>query len=706
MQHRPERFSAPSRGKHRLIALFGILAVAATGLTGLTQTASATVMTYSTPVIHCYNASGNIVASGILGSGDILTINYDDCQGFTLNSTAFASSSVTLPYSQNGQNLEVLTLTTYNGTTVPLATITNGTKTFTVVQGAGTAPTFISASPPAGNVGTAYSYTFTATGTPTPTFSVSGTLPPGLNFNATSRVRSGIPTTTGSFTPTFQASNGVGSPATASPTIVITSVPEVAKVTICHRTRATTNPYVMITVSVSSVVSTSDSLNGHADHNTTRTNKVNPTNNTSAGSGPFVVSGFNYPANKKWWGDIIPPFKHAGGMYAGLNWSSNWANPTATAQSGSAGYWITDTNFADAITSNTADVYDTAVRACVNVSTKTPSNQSAAIATPTAFYKTNVDNGADPADVKQDLREQDPAEPTQPNVDAIAAAYQATVTTETPTNVSQTAGTLNGTLNALTGGTPPTWSSSYFNYYSGTNNPTSTTPTSATGSSALSRSVTLSGLTCGTTYTYQIVGLDSVGATYFGEWKSFTTSACTDGGGTTPTPNVTPTPTPIPSVTATSTPAPPSRYRNPATLPSSPPTSPTPSPSATRNANRNAETPIVLNPINFIPVPPGETLEPETARLVDPETGKPATQVQDDAGTWTVNQPSGSVTFVPAPGFVGTATLSIQLNGRSGKLYIQPMSVRVSARSRIAVITGDVPGSISAGVVTVPKYRR
>lgn len=113
----------------------------------------------------------------------------------------------------------------------------------------------------------------------------------------------------------------------------------------------------------------------------------------------------------------------------------------------------------------------------------------------------------------------------------------------------------------------------------------------------------------------------------------------------------------------------------------------------------------MLNPINFIPVPPGETLEPETARLVDPETGKPATQVQDDAGTWTVNQPSGSVTFVPAPGFVGTATLSIQLNGRSGKLYIQPMSVRVSARSRIAVITGDVPGSISAGVVTVPKYR-
>lgn len=114
----------------------------------------------------------------------------------------------------------------------------------------------------------------------------------------------------------------------------------------------------------------------------------------------------------------------------------------------------------------------------------------------------------------------------------------------------------------------------------------------------------------------------------------------------------------------------------------------------------------MLNPIQNIPVPPGEVLEPGTARPVDPVTDRPVTEVKDEAGTWRVNQPSGSVTFIPAPGFAGTATLLFQLNGRSGKLYIQPMSVRVSARSRIAVITGDVPSSISAGLAWVRKHTR
>ena len=74
------------------------------------------------------------------------------------------------------------------------------------------------------------------------------------------------------------------------------------------------------------------------------------------------------------------------------------------------------------------------------------------------------------------------------------------------------------------------------------------------------------------------------------------------------------------------------------------------------------------------------------------------TEVTDPSGTWKVN-PNGTITFTPAPGFVGTATLNVQLSGRSGKLYIQPMSVRIAATSRIAIVTGDVPRSISAGVV-------
>lgn len=88
---------------------------------------------------------------------------------------------------------------------------------------AGTAPAFTADSPPAGaTVGSFYSYTFTASGKPAPTFSVaSGTLPPGLSLNATSGVLSGTPTTTGSFSFTVQASNGVSPPA-VSPTLTIT----------------------------------------------------------------------------------------------------------------------------------------------------------------------------------------------------------------------------------------------------------------------------------------------------------------------------------------------------------------------------------------------------------------------------------------------------------------------------------------------------
>jgi outer membrane protein assembly factor BamB len=89
--------------------------------------------------------------------------------------------------------------------------------------GGGTAPVFTADSPPAGaTVGTSYSYTFTASGSPAPTFSVaSGALPAGLSLNPATGVLSGTPTTTGSFSFTVQAANGV-SPAAVSPTLTIT----------------------------------------------------------------------------------------------------------------------------------------------------------------------------------------------------------------------------------------------------------------------------------------------------------------------------------------------------------------------------------------------------------------------------------------------------------------------------------------------------
>src|SRR5262249_50404687 len=87
-------------------------------------------------------------------------------------------------------------------------------------------PAFTADSPPtSATVGVPYSYTFAATGNPAPTFGVaSGTLPGGLNLNATTGVLSGTPTTCGPFTFTVMAANGVAPNAT-SPSITITVSP-------------------------------------------------------------------------------------------------------------------------------------------------------------------------------------------------------------------------------------------------------------------------------------------------------------------------------------------------------------------------------------------------------------------------------------------------------------------------------------------------
>lgn len=104
------------------------------------------------------------------------------------------------------------------------------------------------------------------------------------------------------------------------------------KVTICHRTHATTNPYRMITVSMSSIVGNGNSGNGHGD--TTPGGGQDDPDITSdhshnpylTAAGPVFNPSFSYPANQKQWQDIIPPFNYVPangnpGSFAGLNWT-------------------------------------------------------------------------------------------------------------------------------------------------------------------------------------------------------------------------------------------------------------------------------------------------------------------------------------------------------------------------------------------------
>lgn len=105
------------------------------------------------------------------------------------------------------------------------------------------------------------------------------------------------------------------------------------KVTICHRTHATTNPYRQITVSMSSIVGNGNSGNGHGnatqgggqdDSSVSVDHSHNPYY-TAAGS--VFNPTFTYPSNHKQWQDIIPPFNYVPangntGTYAGLNWDA------------------------------------------------------------------------------------------------------------------------------------------------------------------------------------------------------------------------------------------------------------------------------------------------------------------------------------------------------------------------------------------------
>src|SRR5205823_1264588 len=79
-------------------------------------------------------------------------------------------------------------------------------------------------------VGSAGSFTVTATGFPTPALSETGTLPSGVTFNASSGVLSGTPAagTTGTYTLSFTAGNGVGSPATQTFTLTVNQAPAIS----------------------------------------------------------------------------------------------------------------------------------------------------------------------------------------------------------------------------------------------------------------------------------------------------------------------------------------------------------------------------------------------------------------------------------------------------------------------------------------------
>jgi hypothetical protein len=470
--------------------------------------------------MQCYTLTWSTAASGFAGGGSDPVTN------------ASAQTTTLTPQS---------TFTASAGTT--LATLSNGTNTITIVQAA--ADPWTAKTPASGVVGTAYTYTFAATGATANSYALgSGTLPTGLSL-ANTGILSGTPTVAGSFT--FAVSATVGTTvSTGNVTVVVSGGPAITKVTICHRTRATTNPYVLITVSVNSVIG-SGGGNGHSDHNTTSTNLVNPTTNgITPGSGPFDTS-WTYASNRKWWGDIIPPFTYSSGTFAGLNWGPStgttwaWPNPTTT----SANDWLQASEFATAVSAAPSSTYKTAVEQCMNLgSSGAPSAKAAAMDTPQKYFNVSVNEGEDPSSVQADLADQSP-DPAYSAADLVlstletAQAAAAPVQTDAASGTTTTTSNLNGTLK--TGSTWTSWrfewglsaasvrdgSGSTYTYTPGTD------PSSSIGAGPTTPTRAVTGLTCGTTYYFRIVGVNNAvpAATSYGAFNTFSTPSCGGSGG-------------------------------------------------------------------------------------------------------------------------------------------------------------------------------
>jgi len=734
----------------RLAAITSIVAIAAAGLITAPTAQAATV---SVGPINCStDNSQTITVPSALGTGDSLSISYVNCNQYDLTwgsgvlaasgFTADSDDGTTVTFRERGNNSETRLLTGFDGSVGAggtLITLSKSSgKTFTITQAS---VAWTAKSPPDGTIGSSYNYQFTAASGGT--YSVSaGSIPTGLSLSS-SGLLSGTPTQPGDYT--FTVASTLETEDTGSLQVTI-AASEIDKVTICHRTRATTNPYVLITVSINSVIG-SGGRNGHGDHNTTRTNSTNPTGNgITPGSGPFDTS-FSYPNNQKWWGDIIPPFTYSGGTYSGMNWSSDWDYPDPTSGTST---WLEDGEFAAAISGasgvNTSSTYYKAAQQCLDLSSGQQSTKSAEMDTPQKYFNVSVENGEDPDSIREDLEEQE-AEAmgggtpggtpiTIPTAATLQTSYNSTasVVTDPATDLDQTSATLNGTLKDGTSWTSwkLEWATSAEDVAGSSDNHSSTTIPGGSGDKAVDYEVT--GLTCNTEYFYRVVG----NSTEVGLIESFTTSACNSGGGngngnsgggtsTTPT-----TEEPTTSVPTTPTP---SRGRGrspqltvptagPANAPVTPGNSANPN-SATNNGN-SANTPAAtgttgssgspaqpanpvasvnrprnLTPTNSVPAPTGTTWEPTQTRIQDPETGLPVLRVTNEAGTWQVDEQTGEVTFTPAPGYAGTATVNVVLSARSGEVYVHPMRIPISFTSRVRIQSGDVPGDISGGVLRI-----
>jgi hypothetical protein len=256
------------------------------------------------------------------------------------------------------------------------------------------------------------------------------------------------------------------------------------KITICHRTHSTTNPYRKITVSTNATTNSK-----HGGH------KV-----PSGSSNPAVyTSSFTYASNNKIWGDIIPGNTNGGAAYGGTNGTElNWSTAgIALFTNGCRA--MTAKEFYDEETSPTGG-NQTPATVVADLNEMAANEDAALLASIGSFSTSNVSSW-------------DTA---------------ATVTTTAATSVAGTTATLNGTITV-----PSITTAIGFEY--GTSSTLATKTSVSAGSNitggatnqALTKAIT--GLSPGTTYYFRATGTTNPGTdtegVLYGSILSFTTKA-------------------------------------------------------------------------------------------------------------------------------------------------------------------------------------
>jgi hypothetical protein len=175
-------------------------------------------------------------------SANNTTLIVSKAGSFTVTTTGYPTSSITekgtLPkgvtFADNHNGTGTLSGTpTATGVSTITFTASNGigspaTQTFTLTVGL--APVISSANKTTFVKGTAGSFTVSTSGYPTPSISETGALPGGVTFvdnHGGNGKLSGTPTSTGVFSISFTAQNGVGSPATQAFTLTVGQVPAI-----------------------------------------------------------------------------------------------------------------------------------------------------------------------------------------------------------------------------------------------------------------------------------------------------------------------------------------------------------------------------------------------------------------------------------------------------------------------------------------------